>query len=68
MLDFFVEVTEAFGQEVSVKKTKVMVIQKRVLNKEKLVLDTAQIFFCEQPSAGECECFYVCGRQRKSIC
>jgi hypothetical protein len=31
MLDVFVEITEAFGQEVSIKKTKVMVHPKRAL-------------------------------------
>ena len=39
MLDKFVEVTSAFGQEVSVKKTKVMVVHKRILRKEELVFD-----------------------------
>ena len=39
MLDKFVEVTSAFGQEVSVKKTKVMVVHKRLLRKEELVFD-----------------------------
>jgi exonuclease III len=36
MLDIFVEITEAFGQEVSIKKTKVMVQPKRVLAGEEI--------------------------------
>ena len=36
MLDIFVEITEAFGQEVSIKKTKVMVQPKRVLAGEEM--------------------------------
>jgi len=39
MLNIFVEVTEAFGQEVSIKKTKVMVQPKRVLAGEELLVD-----------------------------
>ena len=39
MLDIFVEITEAFGQEVSIKKTKVMVQPKRVLAGEEVEVE-----------------------------
>lgn len=64
MLDVFVEVTAAFGQQVSVKKTKVMVVNKRVLSDEELALNAAMKFYVDNQELENVNVFtYVGGRE-----
>ena len=67
MLNIFVEVTEAFGQEVSIKKTKVMVQPKRVLVGEEVVVDIPINFIIKGQVLENVVVFtYVGGRENEN--